>query len=207
MPDLQHLTGPAALQTLTEAIIITDREWTIRFINDAARHLLDLAARDLVGTSFADLTEGFSRMHPDQYAAIADGIHSIIADNQNHVPVEARSVEWITGQAQRQFVFRARPIWSGKPAQAIGILIRIDDKPLEWTPQDLYNAIWHDLRAPLTSIHGFTDLLLRNVAGPLTDIQRDLVTQIQNNTGRLLTLRSDWEARQGQVSEESDQRA
>lgn len=46
----------------------------------------------------------------------------------------------------------------------------------------------HELRSPLTSIHGAVDLLHRRVAELLTENQRRLTDIIEQSSGRLLRL-------------------
>ncbi|MFN3428783.1 MAG: sensor histidine kinase [Candidatus Sericytochromatia bacterium] len=56
---------------------------------------------------------------------------------------------------------------------------------------DLVNAVSHDLRIPLTSIKGFTELLIDQLAGPLTPVQSSYVGQIEKAAARLERLVED----------------
>ncbi|MNS45631.1 Alkaline phosphatase synthesis sensor protein PhoR [compost metagenome] len=56
---------------------------------------------------------------------------------------------------------------------------------------DLVNAVSHDLRIPLTSIKGFTELLLDQLGGPLTPTQSGYVGQIEKAAARLERLVED----------------
>ncbi len=49
----------------------------------------------------------------------------------------------------------------------------------------------HELRTPLNAIIGFTDLVLRGVYGPLTDLQEGGLRRVLSNARRLLTLIND----------------
>lgn len=49
----------------------------------------------------------------------------------------------------------------------------------------------HDLRSPLNSVIGFTDLLLRDMEGPLTEEQRRVVSQISSEADKLMGMVSD----------------
>lgn len=56
-------------------------------------------------------------------------------------------------------------------------------------PQTAYlSSVNHDLRTPLTSVIGYTDLLLHEVAGPLSSEQRDMLLRVRGNAGRLVAL-------------------
>ncbi len=54
-----------------------------------------------------------------------------------------------------------------------------------------FASMSHDLRSPLNSIVGFTDLLVREVDGPLNPSQRDSVHTIQKSADELLRLLTD----------------
>jgi signal transduction histidine kinase len=61
-------------------------------------------------------------------------------------------------------------------------------------PEDHYyqplqpHHLAHDLRGPLNSMLGFTELLLEGIEGPLNDIQTEDLTAIWQSTQNLLTL-------------------
>ncbi len=49
----------------------------------------------------------------------------------------------------------------------------------------------HDLRSPLNSVIGFTDLLLKDMEGPLTEDQRRVIAQISSEADTLMSMVSD----------------
>ncbi len=49
----------------------------------------------------------------------------------------------------------------------------------------------HELRTPLNSINGFSDVLLDGMAGPLSDKQREYLSDIRGSGAQLLTLIND----------------
>lgn len=56
---------------------------------------------------------------------------------------------------------------------------------LDEMKRDFVSNVTHELRSPLTSIRGYLELLLQDVAGTLTDLQRDYVSIIKNSAVRL----------------------
>lgn len=50
---------------------------------------------------------------------------------------------------------------------------------------DFLALLSHELNTPLTSIIGYVDLLLNNVAGPFNEIQKEFMTIIKNNSDEL----------------------
>ncbi len=53
------------------------------------------------------------------------------------------------------------------------------------------SIVSHELRIPMTSIKGYADLLLKQMAGPVTDQQTNFIETIRNNVERMSTLVSD----------------
>lgn len=53
------------------------------------------------------------------------------------------------------------------------------------------SLVTHELRLPLTSINGYTDLLLKGLGGPLNDPQKEMLAVVKRNAGRMSVLISD----------------
>jgi len=62
---------------------------------------------------------------------------------------------------------------------------------LDRLKSDFISNVSHELRTPLTAIKGAVDLVLREVAGPLTDKQMHYLTRVKSNTQRLASLIND----------------
>jgi PAS domain S-box-containing protein len=66
-------------------------------------------------------------------------------------------------------------------------------KVVEVTKQKsrFFASMSHELRSPLTSIIGFTEILLEDVEDPLTPRQRELLKKVSDNSQRLLEMIND----------------
>jgi signal transduction histidine kinase len=53
------------------------------------------------------------------------------------------------------------------------------------------SIVTHELRIPLTSIKGYTDLIRQGMVGPVNEKQNEFLDVIRNNIGRMTTLISD----------------
>lgn len=53
---------------------------------------------------------------------------------------------------------------------------------------DFISLVTHELRVPMTSIKGYTDLLVGQMAGPLNDMQKDFLDTIRRNVQRMSVL-------------------
>ena len=62
---------------------------------------------------------------------------------------------------------------------------------LDRLKSDFVSNVSHELRTPLTAIKGAVDLVLREVAGPLTEKQAHYLTRVRSNTQHLAGLIND----------------
>jgi len=56
---------------------------------------------------------------------------------------------------------------------------------------EFVSFVSHELKQPMTSIKGYTDLLVKGVAGELNDAQRGFLKTVQSNVDRMNTMVSD----------------
>jgi signal transduction histidine kinase len=64
-------------------------------------------------------------------------------------------------------------------------------KELDYLKSDFVSNVSHELRTPLTAIKGAVDLMLREIAGPLTEKQTHYLTRVRSNTQHLAALIND----------------
>jgi signal transduction histidine kinase len=64
-------------------------------------------------------------------------------------------------------------------------------KELDRLKSDFVSNVSHELRTPLTAIKGAVDLILRELAGPLTERQIHYLTRVRSNTQHLAGLIND----------------
>lgn len=78
---------------------------------------------------------------------------------------------------------------SGQFAQAIAIdrLKAAVQREID-TRSEYTSLVTHQLRVPLTSIGGYTDMIAAELVGPLTDKQQEFLGTIQRNVGRMSEL-------------------
>jgi signal transduction histidine kinase len=77
----------------------------------------------------------------------------------------------------------------------VGTVIVLRDVTLEQevarAKNDFVSLVSHELRTPMTSIKGYTDLMLKGAVGALNDQQRNFMTVVKSNVDRMADLVSD----------------
>lgn len=61
----------------------------------------------------------------------------------------------------------------------------------EQARQDFVSLVTHELRVPMTSIKGYTDLLLKGIMGPVNDAQLNFLKTIRSNVERMSKMVAD----------------
>jgi len=56
---------------------------------------------------------------------------------------------------------------------------------------EFVSFVSHELKTPMTSIRGYTDLLLAGAVGPVSEAQANFLTTVKSNVNRMATLVSD----------------
>lgn len=121
----------------------------------------------------------------------------------------------IASGESRQYLLTATPICEEKGAVAQVMMLAQDITDYHRTQRDLqkhaemlevqsrrviestkqksrfFASMSHELRVPLTSIIGFTEILLEDMDEPLTTNQRNLLSKISRNSERLLAMIND----------------
>jgi signal transduction histidine kinase len=168
--DLAHeasaselLSGTAVLQSLPDGLVLCDCAGIVRFINPAGARLLQIDADAYVGQSIVKLS----------------------GDITLPTEVSDRGHEQLIDIGYKDWRCKIMPIWStARRTSRIGFLLTIKPVYLEIIDlADLRSLVGYELRAPLTSLRGSTELLLRGLVGELSEQQRDLL-RIIDHAGR-----------------------
>jgi signal transduction histidine kinase len=160
------LASTTILSAFPDGVVICDPMGIVRFINPAAAKMLDIDAEFFLGQNAVDLPGS-----PELNEHNGDGASEITIDD-----VRLRS--------------RIIPVWStAEPKVQIGTIIILKERPSEVDDARFFmGAVSHELRAPLASIIGYSDLLLRDMVGVLTDDQRDFIQPIRYSSIHMMGL-------------------
>ena len=191
----------ALLQESPYAIISADLSGKITLFNPMAEKMLGYRADEVIGklvpTTF-HLEEEIAARAIELSAEFGRHI-----EPNNEVFVVKPG---ISGPEQREWTYR-RKDGSTFPVQVVvtampdghggvvGYFGMVEDiterKEIERMKNEFVSTVSHELRTPLTSIRGSLGLILADVAGPMANKVRDLITIAYNNSERLVRLIND----------------
>ncbi|MBC7223372.1 MAG: GAF domain-containing protein, partial [Anaerolineae bacterium] len=172
----------AVLQGIGDGVVVTDMHHRVVLINPVAKRIFHLG----------DVPE-------------AEGLHAATVDPQlqdllqetmergEHLVREialpgAREGEERVYQALSSTMLDA----DGAPRGVVAVLRDITgQKELERMKSNFLSVVSHELKTPLHSIKGFVDIILLGKAGPVTEVQRDFLETVKQQTEELQGLIND----------------
>jgi two-component system sensor histidine kinase VicK len=166
-PNMPSLDGTVILEALPGGAILLDQDACVCLINNAAIGILGIEAGAAVGRPITELHGGFELDRPGAQQA-----------GELDLPgyqVRYRVAPIVTG---------AEPdVWQGR---LILLEVSAHDIFARRDTADTVAALVHDLRAPLTTITSYANLLLLGTIDPLSDSQHQFISVMKANAGRLL---------------------
>lgn len=182
----------AIVEGITDGVIVLDVDQNIVLINPAAGRLLGLEPQEVSGLPLREIL-GKPRAPVDQdlVQSFVDYIDSITERVQDE---EAGSLETRLGTAEKVLVVNVAPVVLN-PGAGPSLVTALRDisreAEVERIKNEFISTVSHELRTPMTSIKGYSDLLISGKAGDLSDIQQKFVQVIKANADRLTALVND----------------
>jgi len=154
-----------------DCVMILDEENYIILLNPAMASSFGLNPKTSIGKPVLDVVE-----HPD--------LRAMIAQKENHDPLQYHEISFPDGR-----------VGSGQFATIpdVGYAITMQDvtylKEMDRMRSEFVHTVSHDLRSPLTSVIGYTELIER--AGTLNENQHDFLDRIQDSIQHITSLIND----------------
>ena len=161
----------AIVESIADGVVVCDRSGAVLLINQATRTLLGLAADAEPPTCFDAIP-----LTPLSEAALsfgADRAPNLFTLHDRIVRLSSAPVADDTG-AQLGHVYVLQDLTS--------------EVAIDRAKTNFMATISHELRTPLTVMNGSSDLLLRELSGPLTEEQRMLVGSIHKHSLTMTSL-------------------
>jgi PAS domain S-box-containing protein len=160
----------AIIANIQDGVVVMDRNQNIILVNRAVRAIFNLGSKDISGRPLADVIS-----NADLKALLA---------RASDGPLKYHEINFDDGR-----VFNAQYT----PIPKIGGAVTMQDisylKELDRLKSDFIHTVSHDLRSPLTSILGYTELVERT--GPLNPNQQEFLHRLQESVQHIATLIND----------------
>lgn len=173
----------AILTSLTDGLIVSDKNHRVIMLNQAAQQLLNIDSGQAIGCSIEQVVDG--QVFNDELSAILNG-------DKDFASIDVEMVD-CSRQETRIIQARFSPIHddSGKCSGAITLLQDVTrNREMAQLKSEFISTAAHELRTPLTVMLGFSDLLLDN-DNIDADAQREYLKIISTKSESLATIVDD----------------
>lgn len=179
-----------ALASIADGVIASDIDGQVTLLNQAAARMLMTDPQAAVGDQIHAIFESCSaRSHLE----MMDALDRLYADPYTHEQ-SGESTEMTIEVGTRAIQVRLSPMLT-EMGQFLGIVTVLRDVTreieAEQTRNDFVLNISQELRAPLTAIKGYSELLLQQTSGKLDEQQEDFLHIVHNSADRLVALIND----------------
>jgi len=174
----------AVLEGIGDGVVVADRQLHLLLMNPVASGIFGLDAPPPAGMPLALVLSSppFLSLLEEALTSQGDIIREVELGRPDHA-----------GRTRTYQALASRMLDAN--AQARGVVVVLRDvtaqKDLERMKSNFLSVISHELRTPLHSIKGFVDIILMGKTGPVTEIQRDFLSTVQQQTGHLQRLIDD----------------
>ena len=183
-----HPTSAEIIDLLPDAIVVLDAHRMITAVNEAAAEMLARPAKDLIGASADEILEPRTR---DGKLVWADGWpRAALLIRVRRIPEQEIDVQAGNGKSVRVAVTgRYRRDGDGRLEGAVLSLRPIERRnTLAASGVEVVSTVSHELRSPLTSVKGYTSLLLNRWDRLDDDQKRSMLEQVQSDADRVTRL-------------------
>ena len=161
----------AVFDNIHDCVMIMDQENHILLVNPAMCRAFALNEQSMVGKPVLDVIT-----HPDLRALLTRPDYSDL--------LQYHEVSFADGRVGNAQLTTVHDVGTALTMQDITYL-----KEMDRMRRDFVHTVSHDLRSPLTSVIGYTELVER--AGTLNEHQRDFLHRIQDSVQQITSLIND----------------
>ncbi|MDQ2810010.1 MAG: GAF domain-containing protein, partial [Chloroflexota bacterium] len=177
----------AVLGSITDGVLVFDFDHRVILMNSAAEGLLGVSAQQLLGLQMPQSLQQLD-LAPDTLQLLTQ-LTMLPTLPLGSTPWQNRFQ--LTNQVVNVIVSRV----SSVQREMLGVVMTFRDVTKEVEvdrmKSEFISLVSHEMKTPMTSIKGYTDLILMGSVGAISDMQKSFLNVIKSNTDRLSALVSD----------------
>ncbi len=179
----------AILESIADGVVVTDINRQVTVINRAALEMLGLPDHITTGRDVSWVYQNFPPETIDKVLQVMGGLSTRQRD-VSHPSMEQAVLEKDGRVLQAHFAL----VVAGE-GELWGVVTVLRDVTREREVAQAKSAfvsiVAHELRTPMTSIKGYTDLVLSGAAGGISEPQKNFLEVVKSNADRLSDLVAD----------------
>ncbi len=173
----------AILAGIGDGVVVVDADLKLVLMNPVAASIFGLSPMPAPGVALQDILQ-----HDD----LLNFLRSV---KQAPEAAAIREIELSPPGQDSPLIYQAlaAPLHGGDALQGIATVLRdvTSQKELEKMKSNFLSVVSHELKTPLHSIKGFVDIILMDKTGPVTEIQRDFLETVKQQTNHLQRMIDD----------------
>jgi two-component system NtrC family sensor kinase len=171
LSEAEHAQLEAVFNNIRDCVMILDPKKNVMLVNPAMCGTLSIDVKTAIGKPVLDVVK-----HPD--------LMNLITSADPKDLYQYHEVSFPDGRVGNAQFAAIRDVGYALTMQDITYLKEVDR-----VRSEIVHTVSHDLRSPLTSVIGYTELVER--AGPLNDQQREFLNRIQDSIQHITSLIND----------------
>lgn len=181
----------AILESIADGVVVTDVNRKVTVINQAAVEMLDLPDQVPAGRSISWVYRAFP---PETLEMVQQVMSELSARPTSPWPEQVAMSEATLERDGAILEAHFAPVIAGE-GEFRGVVTVLRDitreREIAQAKSEFVSIVAHELRTPMTSIKGYTDLLMSGAAGQVTEAQSSFLTVVKSNADRLAALVAD----------------
>ncbi len=190
--QIESTKSQAILEGVADGVMVTDADGKVVLFNAAAERILDLPREEARGRTTREMLGLYGSQAQDWMEAVAEWAERPQSYTQDDYLAAQLDIE------ERVVSVHLAPVLMGARSplpEFLGTVSVFRDVTAEVEADraktEFVSMVSHELRTPMTSIKGYTDLLLMESVGELNDGQEKFLSIVRNNIDRLTMLVDD----------------
>ena len=181
----------AIVESISDAVIVFDANERVTLANSATARVLGIRSEVLHGRTLQEMElDQLQSKDREMVASLFRTAHSAcqsLASGQDYVSTVFRAARRVV-----RVSFSPVSLREDAPLTVVSVFRDITaEAELDRMKSEFISMAAHELRAPMSSITGYVDLLMLGLIGPVNEKQSEFLQVVKKNTQRLMTLVND----------------